>query len=904
MFNFNFTDLSSLLSAAGLTNSFNPAVLATPSTSTNQITRYIRGTDVLVIADSLCPDKVANVFFDQTLVNDYFQTGNRLNLHPSNNASIFESNEGIINLSSNSYARVIGTSNNIVYLNQNFITVNVQAYGANTLSTSDFSKDDVVYQMGNPALGVNPDNIYFQGKVEYYDSAAGKLTLSPLTGTLTYLPNTFTRTIRKLNSAVLVNAMGYVWGDTFPSNSQIRSVSNVAKVGLVQSLEYSSGTYIPDSANGATTGTSLRVHSSANTAIGQTIIITNGTGFGQSRTITGVTGNNQLTLSSAFPTLTSNTKYTFGTRVVDEFGKFCGIFEIPETESVKFAAGDRVVTVTDAAQPANTEYLMKASSTYKVIGAPVVVIPPPPPPPRRIDPVAQTFFTPEANQLVNGVTVSSYGIYISSIDIFFSAKPILADLQLPVSVQIVKVENGLPTRTVIASSTVECKNVKISTIPLASDASTYTKFTFDDPVFLEASTEYAIVVTSNSPDYSVFICELGGNILGANPPRRVSEQPYVGSFFKSQNASTWTPIQNQDLMFRINKCVFPVNQTGAIYFKPLNQSANVEMDSILVHTMEQNQKPTSSAYKFKSTNILGTADLVYTYIPTNSIYGFGSDLLTSSKTSNRRRVLVAGDSTSLDIGVEMSSTDADMSPLIDFERLSAVGFKNSINNGSIANTDISISNFGNHISAANIRIAFSAPYTSDGVTANAYVQSLSGNSISTIIVDNPGSGYVTTPTITFTEANATSNATAVVSGETSSIGGNNKSRYITKMITLADGFDAGDMRVYLDAVRPQGTNIHVYYKVKSGSDTDVFTSKKWQIMTKVSEQFSLDQDQVVEIEYRPSLDVNRISYVENGITYPIGGKFKYFAIKIVMTAEDTTVTPVVKNFRAIATPAG
>ena len=42
-----------------------------------------------------------------------------------------------------------------------------------------------------------------------------------------------------------------------------------------------------------------------------------------------------------------------------------------------------------------------------------------------------------------------------------------------------------------------------------------------------------LVVKSDSPDYYCFISELGGSILGASPPRRVSIQPYVGSLFKS-----------------------------------------------------------------------------------------------------------------------------------------------------------------------------------------------------------------------------------------------------------------------------------------------------------------------------------------------------------------------------------
>ena len=121
---------------------------------------------------------------------------------------------------------------------------------------------------------------------------------------------------------------------------------------------------------------------------------------------------------------------------------------------------------------------------------------------------------------------------------------------------------------------------------------------------------------------------------------------------------------------------------------------------------------------------------------------------------------------------------------------------------------------------------------------------------------------------------------------------------------MADGFDAGDIRVYLDCNRPVGTDINVYYKVKSGEDAAPFEDKKWQLMSKLNDNFSKDQNQVIELEYRASLDMNRISYVENGTTYPLGGKFKYYAIKIVLTATSASVVPYVANFRAIATPAG
>jgi hypothetical protein len=480
---------------------------------------------------------------------------------------------------------------------------------------------------------------------------------------------------------------------------------------------------------------------------------------------------------------------------------------------------------------------------------------------------------------------------------------------LPVILEIVTVSNGIPTQNVIASKSVECKDVKTSLVPDPANTSTITNFKFDDPVYLEPETEYALVVKSDSPDYYAFISELGGNILGASPPRRVSVQPYVGSLFKSQNASTWTPIQNQDLMFRIKKCVFTANTGGTVLFKPQNQFANVNIDSILLHTTLLNQKPTSSNFKFKSNNVSGTQDAQFNYVPVNSVYSFGADLLTSTATSNRRRRIVAGDANSFIAGVDLNTTDTDMSPLVNIERMSLVAYENDINDGSISNTDISIVVPGNHQNAENISVTFSAPDLADGVTANAYVSSLSGANVGVIIVDTPGSGYITTPTITFSEANtagegASINATAIIAGETGASGGNMKVRYITKQITLADGFDAGDLRVYLDANRPRGTNIHVYYKVKSGSDNENFENKKWKLMNKVLDLYSADQNQIVELEFRPNLEKNVLSYVENGVVYPLGGTFKYYAIKIVMSAADTTVVPTIRNFRAIATPSG
>jgi hypothetical protein len=108
----------------------------------------------------------------------------------------------------------------------------------------------------------------------------------------------------------------------------------------------------------------------------------------------------------------------------------------------------------------------------------------------------------------------------------------------------------------------------------------------------------------------------------------------------------------------------------------------------------------------------------------------------------------------------------------------------------------------------------------------------------------------------------------------------------------------------MDAIVPNGTDIHVYYKVLGQDDTDRFADKSWVLMYKVKDTKSKDQNTLVELQFRPNLMENKLSYLENGKQYPIGDKFKHFAVKVAMTATDSTVVPMIRNLRIIATPEG
>ena len=168
---------------------------------------------------------------------------------------------------------------------------------------------------------------------------------------------------------------------------------------------------------------------------------------------------------------------------------------------------------------------------------------------RWVDPLAQTF-------LVEDSTLEG-GVFLTKIDIFFFTK----DEEIPVALDIRTVVNGNPTQTVLPFSKVVKQAEDVFT---SADASKPTTFTFKAPVFIPYRTEHAMVLTSDSNQYKVFISLLGNDAIdAAHIGEKISEQPYIGVLFKSQNASTWTPSQYEDLMFKIYRAEFTLPSTAS-----------------------------------------------------------------------------------------------------------------------------------------------------------------------------------------------------------------------------------------------------------------------------------------------------------------------------------------------------
>lgn len=170
------------------------------------------------------------------------------------------------------------------------------------------------------------------------------------------------------------------------------------------------------------------------------------------------------------------------------------------------------------------------------------------------DPLAQTFYVQNTG-----------GAFLSKIDLFFAKK----DANIPVTIELREVVNGYPGVKVLPFSRVTLKpeQVNISSTNVLLDgvltpaSDTPTTFAFPSPVYVQDGQQYAIVVMAETQNYIVWISQMGETVPGSE--RTVSEQPNLGSLFKSQNASTWTADQSQDLMFKVWRAKFNVGAAGS-----------------------------------------------------------------------------------------------------------------------------------------------------------------------------------------------------------------------------------------------------------------------------------------------------------------------------------------------------
>lgn len=757
--------------------------------------------------------------------------------------------------------------------------------------------------------------------VEKYVARANKFILSTNDlGYRTEIGNPETVTV--VNTAVsTTNATGFIVRTSNTEAFVVNLDTNTALQGATMNLVGSStGTTVTISAyehysGNAASATSntivLRADAgSANnisTYNSSPIFIVSGQGAGQQATISAYNPlTRTATISGTWTTTpAANSVYSIGRPTTTLAGDIAGVFNIPNGlfrvgeknfrlidsstgdipssttngDATFFAQGilqsteNTIISTTvptiQRAAVTDTRVITSTTSSTAVVG--------------YWDPLAQTFLVSPVNY--------PQGIFLSKARFCFKSK----DTTAPVTLQVRPATNGYPSSSVIYPySTVSLTPDKVVTTasPDLDDASKYTEFEFDAPIYLQPG-EHSFVLLANSNKYEVYIAEIGK--LDTVNGRQISEQPYGGSLFLSQNGSTWTADQNSDMMFRLYRYLFDSSTTTA-QFLVSAPSANTVYDLLHLITSQVVVANTSLSYTFNSEKSTGG---MAGYLPITPLTDYPMN-----DTSDRRVLNPTTGNTTLIVKATMATSNPDISPFIDTSRYGVIAVENIINDLPLSNSDFVITSGGSgYANSADVTVSITNGGGS-GATATATVTS---NVITAITLTNAGSGYETSPTITITAGSGGGSGAAVTyNGEDKKTGGNSNVRYITRKVVLADGFDSGDLRVYLTAYKPSNSNIRVYYKLLSVSDPDEFDDKNWQLMTQLNNAnfVSASAEDYREIAFAPGTNGfanNVISYTSGSTAY---NSFRTFAIKIVLTGTSTTDVPKVRDFRGIAIPAG
>ena len=607
------------------------------------------------------------------------------------------------------------------------------------------------------------------------------------------------------------------------------------------------------------------------------------------------------------------------------------------------------------------------------------------------DPIAQSFVI--NTKTTHGILGS--GAFITKIDLFFSSK----DSSLPVIVEIREVDSATAavTATVVPFSRVVIESSAVNT---SSDGSKPTPVYFPSPVFVKNGAEYAVVIrpAANSPNYRVFVARLGeDDIITGN---RITSQPNAGMMYASSNDRAYTPIQEEDLKFRLYAADFIKTSVGTMslknelrdYFTIANVSAgftrsgeDVHGETLVIGTFA-NTKSVNTNVTYAQGMTSGATGTI-TYFSTSRIRVKNVSTTAKFKGGEKIRIrntnattgVIVGNSTG---GVTSATFPTGKVAYYDavtasntFLHLSNVAFTNSgpatfdrvfnantwvrgQTNGYFARI-VSLDRLtadvlafkADHLSPSNTAIAAQGRFATSNSTRDTslvdinlngdttfssprYVlsRSVESNTVASsstmalaksfeVVMSMGSTSRFSSPAVDLRRVSATivnnliNSNTAIGSSEDYvKSGGSAKARYITRKVTLAEGQDAEDIRVYLTAYKPATGEVSVYYKVLHREDSDTFADSRWIPMTQTTSTTTVSDSQSTEDFREYIYDVPTYSnasksganttnssileYRNTASARFVG--FKYFAIKIVLTNSTSSNPPRVRDLRVIA----
>ena len=547
------------------------------------------------------------------------------------------------------------------------------------------------------------------------------------------------------------------------------------------------------------------------------------------------------------------------------------------------------------------------------------------------DPVAQTF-TIENRNVWEPRTYTGPGVYLTKIGMFFRSK----SSTLGATMVVVETNVGNPDSTKIIGK----RHLTSAEILTSLDSSVETVFELNEPALIATDSTYAFYVIPDlgNPDYEIWISEIGFNDkLSGNA---VTTNPYKGIMFVSNNAKSWTPIQSQDIKFKLYRARF-TSLTGTAVFKNetddflsvtdllrANSAVGISVGDV-VYTAN-----TANTAQFNSNTASHPFGIVQFIDELNGIIHLDSSNGKFSNSVNQQlrffSVPVVGDKTYISntylvANATLHTVDdpiyhglvpkfSFLEPSGSIIEVAYYGTSNSTNGFLKDSAPTKLKNEQLYEYADYERVLRSY---SNEVATGTYGANGSATYVITMRTNNP---YIS-PVIDLgvKSFNYIQNLINNDATDENTKHGNAKNKYLSKNVVLNQ--TAEDLLVYVTGYRPLGTDIKAYAKLKNNTDNENFDTKEWTELTFVpailGTKYSSPQDKEDFRELVFGLPVGNTvanqtqayqdpnATVADTVVYYDSAQRRYegfdvFALKLVLVSNNPVKFPTMRDVRAIA----
>lgn len=620
---------------------------------------------------------------------------------------------------------------------------------------------------------------------------------------------------------------------------------------------------------------------------------------------------------------------------------------------------DTILSTRQVEQRQRSVSEVTSSSSFQTIGA----LPPAPLPPL---PRPEPSRSPDCLAYVLPIKTpnNEEGIFLTAVEVFCSQKH--PTLGVWFEIRELDAGGGITLNRVPFSE----KWYKNAQVPISTDGVTNgLKVTFDSPVFLFANKSYAFVIhpEAGNPNYYFWVSVLG--LPDRNSNVQVTGRSGLGTMFTTNNNVIWKPLDKVDLTCRWYRASF--NSSGN--FEIGNKPKEKLFLRNIVGDMEGFGEPFATGDTLTLTGYTGTGGTAN--ISANDfIVGANSSVnsriiqvMSGPKfTMANTRYLVNESVTVRDKTSAASKGTATISVLeggkgfLEYYREAPnvtymiLTSSNGVFKANDSILDISdegsarIDRIGNlrystidfepaMINFARAKQTFELQTYSNTGTAQPYIPIDAGENYefgSEMAVFSRSNEIASLSSarsnkVRVTMTSATDYLTPIFDiGKTQSIivdnivnantvnegnasGGNLFNKYISKIVTLAENQDAEDLKVYITAYRPTGTDVKVWMKILNGDDSDTMAQRPWIEMEKsfggdITYSSGANKNDFKEYifnvpsSYLTSPNIGALQYTSSqGIRFT---GFKSFQVKVGLLGNETNsaVVPRVADLRAIA----